>query len=223
MIGHTPTAYFIGGAPRTGKTTLAQHVSAQTGLRYTSTDALRAELRRTIRQSTEPALYYLDSLNANEANMADLMLNYTQDIIAAAERESAIVWRTVETYVRTNVRAGHDILVEGVAVLPRFVASLDIPYSAVFLGNLSPTHTSVIEQYARTHPQSWLGKLERETVQAFAHFSRETSAHVKMEAKTYKLTYIAMEDESYEQQLALSYRRMNLRPRSSSKRLNPSS
>jgi 2-phosphoglycerate kinase len=208
MNGHTATAYFIGGAPRAGKTTLAKHFTSQTGLQRTSTDAIRTELRRTVLQSTEPALYYLDSLNADEANMSDLMRNHTDDIIAAADRESAVVWQTIEAFVRTNLKAGHNILIEGVAALPQFVAKLNIPYRAVFLGNESPHHAEIVWKNAAAHPESWLGKLQPDTVRAFAHFSQATSSHIKSTAKSFGLPYVDMGLDSYENQAAVALRHL---------------
>ena len=212
MTGHPAAAYFIGGAPRTGKTTLARRISQRTKLQSTNTDAVRSELRRSILQTTEPDLYYLDSLNASESNMARLMLDQTNDIIAAADRESKVVWKTVEAFVRTNVKAGHDILVEGVAVLPEFIAKLDIPYSAVFLGNQSTGHAQIILEYAKTHPGTWLSKLSPSTIEAFAHFSNATSVHIEAECKKYGLTYIDMDEKTYERQLTFALSHLKQSP-----------
>jgi 2-phosphoglycerate kinase len=194
-------AYLIGGAPRTGKSTLARMVTNRQSMQSMATDAIRAQIRGTITQSAEPDLYYLDSLNADEANMTRLMLERTADIIAAADRESAVVWRTVETFIRNNIAAGHSIVIEGVAVLPELVATLDLDYSAVYLGNQSPEHTKVVLEYARTHPETWLGGLKPDTLAAYAFFSQATSSHIEQQARRYRQPYIEMSARPFEQSL----------------------
>src|SRR5690349_2536564 len=109
-------AYLIGGAPRVGKSTLARHVLAQKPMAFAATDDLRTKLRAQTSPAAAPDLFYLDSLNANEADMARRMLNDTATIIAAADRESAAVWPAVAEFARSELAAGHDVLVEGVAI-----------------------------------------------------------------------------------------------------------
>jgi predicted ATPase len=199
-----PHVYLIGGAPRTGKSTLARQLTQHWTTQFTSTDAIRTQLRQTITSSAEPDLYYLDSLNADETNMARLMRDHTKDIIAAAERESAVVWQTVEPFIRSNVSAGRSILVEGVAILPHLVAALNINYSVIYLGNQSAGHAKVILEYAQNHPETWLGSLKPATVVAYAIFCQATSAHIEHEAKKYKQTYIEMSTGSFNQGLDLA-------------------
>jgi len=197
-------AYFIGGAPRTGKSTLAHKLIKRRPMPLASTDDIRAHIRRTVRQSSEPDLYYLDSLNADETNMTHLMREQTADIIDAAYRESAVVWRTVEAFVRTSIQAGHDIAVEGVAVLPEFLAPLNFDYSVVYLGNQSPELDAFVLQYARAHPDTWLGGLRPETVSAYAAYSRAFSARVEEEARTEDQSYIEVSNRPFEQSINLA-------------------
>lgn len=201
MPKHTPKAYLIGGAPRTGKSSLAFMLADRQPMQLASTDAIRAEIRHTITRSSEPDLYHLDALNADEANMARLMREHPSDVIAAAERESAVVWRTVESFIRTSIEAGHSVAVEGVAVLPKFVAALDLDYAVVYLGNQSPGHTEVVLEYACTHPDTWLGGLKPDTVAAYAAFSQATSAHIERQAHKYGHPYIEMSALPFEQSL----------------------
>jgi 2-phosphoglycerate kinase len=190
--------YFIGGAPRVGKSTLAEGFLATHPMAFAATDDLRANLRRTITPEAEPDLYYLDSLNADEANMARLMRNETAEIIAAADREAHIVWRAVESLVRQTTEIGQDILIEGVAALPQLVAQLDVPTTAVYLGNQSAGHTHIILNYAQRHPESWLGSLKPATIEAFAAFTRAYSAHAAEQARACGFPYIEMSTANFD-------------------------
>jgi hypothetical protein len=192
-------AYFIGGAPRTGKSTLAKLILRELPAGLISTDEIRTSLRHSVPASAQPDLYYLDSLNADEAKMAEMMRTETFDIIEAADRESAVIWPAVQSFVREHLATGRDVLVEGVAVLPEFIADLNFDYSVVFLGNQSPAHAALIQDYAREHPDSWLGGLEPDTIDAFATFSAATSAHIEREARKYYLPYIEMGKQPFDQ------------------------
>ncbi|HVQ43431.1 MAG TPA: hypothetical protein VMT30_00470 [Candidatus Saccharimonadia bacterium] len=192
-----PRAYFVGGAPRVGKSTLAARILTEHPLAAAFTDDLRAELRHATPPAAAPDLYYLDSLNTDEAEMARLMRENTADIITAADCESAVVWPAVEAFVRDQLAAGHDVLIEGVAVLPQFLVDLNFDYLAVFLGNQSPAHAQIIHDYAHTHPHSWLGTLQPATIDAFAHFSAAASASIEREARKYYLPYVEMSAQPF--------------------------
>jgi len=199
-----PSIYLIGGAPRTGKTTLATMLAQKLSIPLTSTDTLRGQLRQTIPATVEPDLYYLDSLNADEADMARLMREQTAEIIAAADRESSVVWRAVDALVRENIKTGQSIVIEGVAVLPALVARLEgIPH-VVHLGNQSHDHTKIVLKDARTHPDTWLGSLKLDTLEAFALFCQSTSTHIEREAHKYHQTYLEMSSQPFEQSLQLA-------------------
>lgn len=193
--------YLIGGAPRVGKSTLALKLQSRHRVVSISTDALRAKLRETITPIMEPDLYYLDSLNANETAMANQMRSNTHELIAAADRESTIVWSAVHDFISRHLLAGHDVLVEGVAVLPQTVAQLPFEYSVVHLGNQAPDHVRIIEQYALNHPDTWLGTLNPDTVAAFGEFSGQYSRHAQSQALKFNQTYIEMSEKSFPESL----------------------
>ena len=197
-------AYFIGGAPRVGKSSLALKLQERHHLPCASTDSLRAQLRQSIRPEDQPDLFYLDTLNADEANMARLMREHTSELIASADRESAAVWPAIKDFVSSNLIAGRDVLVEGVAILPPLVAQLDIDYSVVYLGNQSPSHAQIIQDYAKSHPDTWLGSLQPDTVAAFAQFSRAYSNHISQHAALFNQPYLEMSDQSFSKGLGLA-------------------
>lgn len=197
-------AYFIGGAPRVGKSTLALKLQECHPIVGASTDALRATLRGTVTPVEKPELFYLDSLNADEAHMADLMLSHTKAIIAAADRESEAVWPTIEYFVHQHISAGRDVLVEGVAVLASLIKTLNVDYSVVHLGNQSSAQGGIIQAYAATHPDTWLGTLQPATVAAFAHFCQMSSVHVQKQAETHDQPYIEMSNQPFPDSVQLA-------------------
>ncbi len=194
-------AYLIGGAPRTGKSSLAHLLGAQLSLVPIATDDLRTQVRASTPPSAEPDLYYLDSLNADQANMTRLMLEHTTDIIAATDRESAVVWPAVERLIHQNLTTGRSIIIEGVAILPALVAQLNIPYSVIHLGNQSDAHTDIVLKNAHEHPDTWLGSLPELTIRAFAKYTQAYSAHAQKQAQINNQTYLEMSTLSFKQSL----------------------
>lgn len=187
-----PALYLIGGAPRVGKSTLMAMLTEQYPIPSASTDDLRTGLRQLTTPETNPDLFYLDSLNANEVDMAGQMLEDTYEIMAAAEAEARAVWPAVLEFATTQHQAGHNAIIEGVAILPELVTQLTLPYHAVFLGNQSPDHAEYIRAYAAAHPETWLGGLRPETIDAFAHFTRLTSHRIAEQAEAAGLPYVEL-------------------------------
>ena len=197
-------AYFIGGAPRVCKSTLALKFQERQSLICASTDSLRETLRATTSPAHQPDLFYLDSLNSDEPNMAHLMQYRTADIIAAADRESEAVWPAVEAFVSKHIDTNRDVLVEGVAILPHLITTLAVDYSVIYLGNQSPSQSQVIKEFAATHPDTWLGTLHPQTVAAFAHFCQSYSLHQKKQAAKFKQPYLEMSAHPFPEALQLA-------------------
>jgi hypothetical protein len=91
--------------------------------------------------------------------------------------------------------------VEGIALLPYQLTELDFDYRVVHLGNQSPSHAEIIQNYAKSHPQSWLGGLKPTTITAFAHYAQAYSQQVEAQAIKYHQDYLDMASGSFESAL----------------------
>jgi 2-phosphoglycerate kinase len=100
-----PKIILIGGAQATGKTTLAKEFSSRLGIPYISTDQIRT--------------IYGITTNGKEGIEGEIK-NYEE------------IWKGVERLIRNHF-PWENIIVEGVAILPHLVASLDIKVSPVFI------------------------------------------------------------------------------------------
>jgi len=105
---------FIGGAPCTGKTTLASRLSTHLNLPTISTDTIRAQMQKIQSKKSNPDLFIAD-YTAEEY----LPFHSAYEIFLDQNTESSAVWKGVEEYVKPYVNSrAHSIIVEGVAVLP---------------------------------------------------------------------------------------------------------
>src|ERR1700675_3722714 len=86
--------YMIGGAPRSGKTTLARRMLAEHGLPYFSIDILIASLARA-----EPEL--------------------GMRVSDPALKRMEVVWPTIRKVASDLLQSGDDLLLEGDVLLPK--------------------------------------------------------------------------------------------------------
>ena len=112
--------YFIGGAPRAGKSQLAKRLSKVTGFSWLSTDNLResAEFLEAIPRS--------NPLLSNWINWRDseyISKNFSipaEKIIENQNKESLEVVKLVKGLVQSLDYNNRDFILEGVALLPEF-------------------------------------------------------------------------------------------------------
>ena len=194
-------AYFIGGAPRIGKTTLTLRFIKAKPMLAASTDAIRYALRRAIKQEDQPDLFNSGKFTSNNPERRQYLESHVDEIIELQNRESAVVWQSVNNFVKSNLEDGFDVLIEGVAVLPEFLKNVDYNYSAVFLGNQSEEHAAIMLNAARNNPNDWMHGLEDETVRVFAKFNQSFSRFVAVEAAKYNMSYFEIDDNNFEESI----------------------
>jgi 2-phosphoglycerate kinase len=190
-------AYFIGGTPRVGKTTLTIKVIQEKPMMATSTDAIRYTLRQILKKDDYPDLFHLGKYTSNDPRRRKFIINNPEEIINIQNRESEVVWKSVNDFVKSNLEDGFDVLIEGIAVLPELLDKVDYDYKAIFLGNQSETHYDTILKSARNNEDDWMHELEDETIKAFAVFNASFSKHIANEANKYNMTYIEIGDDTF--------------------------
>lgn len=191
-------AYFIGGTPRVGKTTLLMRVIQSRPMLAASTDALRYTLRQVIKEQDQPDLFHLGKYTSNSPDRRDGLKSNPGKVIDIQNKESYIVWESVNSFVTSNLDDGFDVVIEGIAVLPELLKQVDYEYSAVFLGNQSFEHGRTILNSARTNPNDWMYTLEDETIEAFSIFNNAYSVYIQQQAEKFGFDYIEMGDGDFD-------------------------
>jgi 2-phosphoglycerate kinase len=197
-------AFLIGGTPRVGKTSLTLKFLKEKPILATSTDAVRYMMRQIIKESDEPNLFHLGKYTSNDPERQAFLQNHSLEVISIQNSESAIVWHSVRDLVESNIADGFDVLIEGIAVLPKFVKQLECDYTAVFLGNKSDQHFQTILDTARKNTDDWMHNLDDQTIEAFAIFNKTFSKYVENEANKHNLRYIEIHDNNFEQDIDLA-------------------
>ena len=126
-----------------------------------------------------------------------VMMNPTE-LIDYVRKESHVVWKAVEAFIRRENNEGRDLLIEGVAVLPELVSQLeDIPHRVVFIGNQGENHKENIKKSAEENDHDWMRGVSDQYIGAFAMFVKRMSVYIEQEAKKYGFEYIEMDKELF--------------------------
>ena len=164
-----------------------------------STDTLGAVLENVLSPEAVPDLYLFDNFNKRSlTERVKLLTRDPAELIDYVRKESHVVWKAVEAFIRRENDEGRDALIEGVAVLPELVSRLkDIPHRVVFIGNQGENHKENIKKSAQEHEQDWMRDVSDQYLSAFAMFVKWMSAYIEQEAKKYGFQYIEMDKELF--------------------------
>lgn len=111
----------IGGSPTAGKSYTARKLAEELKLPWISTDTIREQMRWIVRKEDYPDLFYHSDASPDKA-VEFLTHNTAQEIVEHQNKESADVWKGVRGFIESDYSWGN-FIVEGVAILPKFVAS----------------------------------------------------------------------------------------------------
>ena len=165
--------YIIGGAPRVGKTILAQQVALKLETGWISTDLL------------------MEILRAKNVDGAKSEWDASPEAITAA---AEWFFPCFERFVWGVSSQARDYVIEGVDFLPKQITHLSTKYDirSVFLGCSKMTFER-FDQYPGQSPG--YANLPEEVRRQFAHDIPLWSAFIQQEAKRFDQPYINMSDE----------------------------
>jgi 2-phosphoglycerate kinase len=122
----------IGGAPTTGKSTLAERVAKHFDLPWISTDQIRTIMRKVARRADHPKLFNPDGYTPER-----FLLEFSSDEIVRIElQQGEAVWTGASAFIKQEWTWTKGFVVEGVNILPHLVARdfiNDPQVEAVFL------------------------------------------------------------------------------------------
>ena len=192
--------FLLGGPPRVGKSIISNEIRQKQAVSVVSTDTLGAVLESILSPDAVPDLFVFAKFNEMPtAERAKLIMTNPTKFIDYVRRESCVVWKAVEAFVRIENDEGRDVLIEGVAVLPEFMSRIeDIPHRAVFIGNQGKNHKESIKKSAEENEHDWMRGVSNQYIDAFAMFVKRMSAYIEKEAKKHSFEYIGMDKELFE-------------------------
>jgi 2-phosphoglycerate kinase len=191
--------FLLGGPPRVGKSIISNEIRRKHAVSVVSTDTLSAVLENVMSPESAPDLFVF--CRFNKMPMAERVKLITKDpteLIDNVRKESHVVWKAVEAFIRRENGEGREALIEGVAVLPELVSRLEnIPHRVVFIGNQGENHKENIKKFAEENKHDWMRDVSDQYISAFATFVKQMSAYIEQEAKKYGFEYIEMDKELF--------------------------
>ena len=189
--------YLIGGAPRAGKTTVIQKLIDKKPMLAASTDAIRNVEKNMIKPEDNPRLFKTARGAFDSAKNIKAFVYDPETILGYELGESEETWKSVLDFISYNIRDGKDVAIEGVAVLPKNIASLPFESRVVFVTCLKD-QTKAILQHAHENKTDWLAKYSDEVIKAFCSFNQKLNQYYYDEATKLGLPCLTASSESFE-------------------------
>src|SRR5512139_1058713 len=114
--------FLLGGPPRVGKSIISNEIRQKYAVSVVSTDTLGAVLENVLSPESVPDLFIFSKFNKMPiAEQVKLITEDPAELISFVRKESHIVWKAIDAFIRRENDEGRDVLIEGVAVLPELV------------------------------------------------------------------------------------------------------
>lgn len=195
------TFYLIGGAPRTGKTTLAKQLSQKLDLPWISTDTLESVVSEYVPREKFPEMFPKATARVETNRSNDLFYEKysTPQIIDLYFKQGSTLTKAIKMFLESESIYNHSHILEGFHITPEITSDIQkMGYEAkpIFLGreNLSDTLKSI-------HQGNMVGdwvieKTQNEaTLEKIADMIVSFSAALKDEAKKYDQQYYSMDGD----------------------------
>ena len=114
----------IGGSPTAGKSYTARKIAESLKLPWISTDTIREQMRKIVREKDFPNLFIHSEATPDMA-VDFLSKKSAKEIVKHQNDESLDVWKGVSALIKTDYVWGN-FIIEGVAVLPNLVKKLSV-------------------------------------------------------------------------------------------------
>lgn len=193
--------YFIGGAPRIGKTILSTALAQKVGGHFVSTDSIRNAAKKACADENSDLFILNRTEHVPEEEWLKEYNELPQNVIDYQNRESTALWPSIVSFCNSFCEDSVVHVVEGVALLPSLVSGMkNRPREVFYIGNTNETHSQSMLDFARSFPQwDWMGasKYSDEKIKAMANFVREMSLYFKNEAEKYDFPYYEVSDDDF--------------------------
>lgn len=194
---------FLGGPPRVGKSILAKRLNKELNISYTSTDALRYGAKQLKQIPPTDPLFILDRLEEWEKRDEFYTKYSSEKIISFQNKESEEVAKIVKGFIESTAYRKQDIILEGVALLPRFfetnfLKEFDISFFCVGNTNFEAFYT-----YSWEHRGTgdWLSETNQDVFEKIIKYCSDFSKTFKDDAEKYNIPYFEIQSEKFEEDI----------------------
>ncbi|HET9412123.1 MAG TPA: hypothetical protein VFO38_04720 [Candidatus Saccharimonadales bacterium] len=179
--------YLIGGAARTGKTTMANELAVEHGIKPFCTDSLHVMLTKLVRRQDNPDLFYTHDLSVEQFYEKN---NTPQKALEATVKAALASEYGFTVFIERILPSWQVMVIEGTLITPGFVSRLrqkypDTTFEATFLydDNLDRIRDRIYTHglYYRTPYSDNIKPKEVAYVQACNDWYKKEAKRYKME------------------------------------------
>ncbi len=181
--------YLIGGAPRVGKSIVADKVRTATQAKLVSTDDLCSAYTKTLSDEDRRNKFPLPGFSGDPSENT-LTADERVDLQTTSAKS---LWPEISKMIIAAVENGQDLVIEGVHILPGFVRELmnqcgSEKITALFLG-LDDADQVVDGIMKNTSPDNWMRESDPAVIRQVAEFVAALSRRIEKEARAHGLYY----------------------------------
>jgi 2-phosphoglycerate kinase len=203
---HIPKVVLIGGAPFTGKTTVACKLAANLGYSNLSTDDIGLGVGAVATRKYHPDLFSMAGYDYREYYVEHSL----EELICHTVKAHRTLWPAIEAVIRAHASWGRPIVIEGWSLYPERVRELELPnLQAIWL----IADEELLESRIRQEEEFYRGASDEEKmIRQYLKRSHWYSSRVRSEAQRLDMACIELRvdhspDEVCEQCLYLFQQR----------------
>lgn len=170
----------IGGAPTTGKSTVAHKLARHFDLPWISTDQMRKIMRKVANRAEHPKLFKPEGYSV-ERFLTEFSV---EELLQMQSEEAEAVWAVAQAFIKEDWMWTRGFLVEGIHILPHLVArdfGDDARVKAVFLVDEDPSRVRQVV-YTRGlsgDAKDYSDNVKEKEVECVTRFSRQLRAEIE--------------------------------------------
>ena len=205
--------YLIGGAPRCGKTTIAQQLSKKLGISWIPADAIESMVARYIPKSDLSRLFPKSIMRKKTKLSNDLMYEKysTKEITDAYIKQSKTSWKAIQVLVECALHEHHDFIIEGHQIHPQLIFQLKKEFKNIKGIIIVRTDLKSIVSGAlkNSHPNDWFLKKTKnhETYEKIGLMIKRYSQYFIRESSKYRIDAINTERD-FRKQIKLAIKHL---------------
>lgn len=197
--------YFIGGAPRVGKSLLSLALAKNISGHIVSTDSIVSAAKKACTDKTSDLFILNTTEPVSDHEWMRAHRDEPQLTIDHQNRQSIAAWPSITAFCNSFVEDDLNHVVEGVHLLPSLIAKLEHrPDHVFFVGNTNPEHATNMLHHAQTYPEKdWMAAVgySEEKIRAMAVFVVAMSRYFKSEAERLGFEYYELGDRPFDESI----------------------
>ncbi len=181
--------YFIGGAPRVGKSIFGKKIAEAAQVSFVSTDDLCEKVSSALPEEERKSKFPMPSFSGDASENVLLPDELVRRLVISAQS----VEPEIDALISVGIANNQSFVIEGVHLLPEHVSVLQERYGSekirsmfIGLGDVDEVVQGIVKNVS---PDNWMRNSNPDVIRQVAEFVAAFSRYIKEESKKYHLPY----------------------------------